>query len=719
MANKFENTKRFKTAEKIKSTNKGTNTNLRFNVLTVTIYIIGIILIARLFNLQIVHGVEYREESNTRLTRESILEASRGSILDKTGTALVTSKTQFSLEMYKSKVDVQDLNKCILNMVEVLEKYDIEYADSFPIGIDPFEFKISEEQLIKWKKDNNLNSDITAEEAFYKFKNKYKIENNNIQEIRKIIAIRYEVAQKGYSSIRAVTIAENIPREAVSEFSESSEKFAGINIVVKPVRQYTSGNLASHILGYAGKISSEEYEKRKNTYNPNDIIGKTGIEYVFEEYLKGKNGIKQIDMAVDGTTTAEYIAEEAVAGSDVVLTIDANLQHIAEQALAANIQKIASGGFGKAYDAKAGACVVMNVNTGEVLAMASYPDYNPDDFVGGISTDAWNNYTNNEAKPLVNKTMQNSYSPGSTFKMITAMAGLESGAIDLNTKINDTGVYTKYRDYQPRCWYYTDYHRGHGYLNVSGAIEMSCNYFFYETADKMGIDKLAEIARYFGLGGKTGIELQGETSGVLASKETKQKMHPDDPNWNPGNTLNAAIGQGDNEFSPLQMARYISMLANGGHKIDVSIIKTIRNSDGSEASREEINKFVNKKLNLEEESNEDMNINQSYLNAILQGMKSVTSDTAGTAYVRFKDFNISVGGKTGSAEAPNNKVHAWFVGFAPFEKPEIAIVVMVENGGHGNYTAEVVRDIMAEYFGMNTQNVEENMGATPLTETLL
>lgn len=699
------------------SNNKKVNINLRFNVLTVLIYIAGIILIAKLFSLQIVHGAEYREQSNTRLTRESTLEAARGDILDKTGTKLVTSKTEFSIEMYKSKVDTDTLNESILNMVKVLEKYDCSYSDIFPIKIEPYEFTISDEALANWKKTNKFDEDISAEQAFYKFKDKYKIKNTDVQEIRKIIAIRYLIAQKGYSSTKAVTISEDVPREAVAEFSECSEKFAGINIVVKPIREYTSGTLASHILGYAGKISSEEYETRKNYYTSNDLIGKTGIEYVFEEYLKGRNGTKQIDMDVDGTTTAEYISEEAIAGSDVVLTIDANLQKVTENALASNIQKIASGGFGKAYDAKAGACVVMNVNTGEVLAMASYPDYNPSDFVGGISNEAWNNYANNPAKPLVDKTIQNSYSPGSTFKMITAIAGLESGAIKINEKINDTGVYKKY-GISMNCWYYTDYHTGHGWVNVSQAIEKSCNYFFYETGDRMGIDKLAEIARYFGLGNKTGIELRGETAGVLASREAKQKLHPDDQNWNPGNTLNAAIGQGDNEFSPLQMARYISMLANGGHKIDVSIVKTIRNANGSEVSREEINQFVNKKLGLEEDTSEEIDINQDYLNAVLAGMKSVTSDSGGTAYVRFKDFNISVGGKTGSAEAPNNQVHAWFVGFAPFENPEIAIVVMVENGGHGNYTAEVVRDIMAEYFGMNTQNVEEDMSATPYVEIM-
>ena len=697
---------------------KKSNIKLRYNTLTVLTYLVGIILIIQLFNLQIVHGAEYREESNTRLTRETTLEAARGSILDRTGVELVNTNTKFGLELYKTKIDDNELNNSILNIVNVLEKYQVSYEDSFPITIEPFQYTKTGDDLQSWLEENELDANTTPEQAFYHFKDRYEIQNTDIKEVRKILAIRYEITITGYSSTRAVTIAEDIPREAVAEFTESGDKFPGINIVVEPVREYTSGTLASHILGYASTISAEEYETRKDTYSQNDIIGKTGIEYVFEEYLKGKNGTKQIDMAVDGTTTAEYTAKEAVAGADVVLTIDANLQKITETALEANINKIASGGFGQRFDAKAGACVVMDVNTGEVLAMASYPNYNPADFVGGISTEKWNNYTNNSAKPLVDKTIQNSYSPGSTFKMITAIAGLESGVINLNTRINDTGVYRKYKDYQPKCWYYSDYGTGHGWLNVSQAIERSCNYFFYETADRMGIDTLEKYARYFGLGNKTGIELPSETSGVVSSKESKKKLHPNEPTWGPGDTLQSAIGQLDNEFSPLQMAKYISMLANGGHQIDVSIVKTIRKADGTEASKQEINSFVNQKLGINEEQQQDLNIKQENLDAVLAGMESVTQDSSGTAYVRFKDFNISVGGKTGSAEAPNNQVHAWFVGFAPFDNPEIAIVVMVENGGHGNYTAEVVRDIMQEYFGMNTQNVEEDMSAVPYVEIM-
>ena len=698
---------------------KNSNINLRFNVLTVLIYIIGIILMIKLFTLQIVHGAEYREESNTRLTRESTLEAARGDIVDRTGVTLVTSKIQYSLELYKTKVETEDLNTAILNMIETLEKYGCKYADSLPIKIEPFEFIISDETLKNWKKSNKIDENATAEEAFYKLKDRYEIKYDDIKKVRKIMAIRYEIVREGYSSTKSLKIAENIPQEAVAEFSESSDNYAGINIVVKPVREYTSGNMASHILGYANQIRSDEYEEKKDTYGMNDIIGRTGIEYVFEEYLKGKNGTKQIDMAVDGTTTAGYIAQEAIGGSARVWTIDAKLQKITEAALEANIQKIASGGFGKAYDAKAGACVVMDVNTGEVLAMASYPNYNPSDFVGGISTENWNNYINNPAKPLLDKAVQSSYPPGSIFKMVTAIAGLESGAITRAETINDTGVYKKYGDTWP-CWYYTDYHVGHGRLNVSGAIEKSCNYFFYETGDRMGIETLAKYAKYFGLGVKTGIELPSETAGAMATPEYAEKVNV---TWTKGQTINASIGQGLNSFTPLQMTKYVSMLANGGKPIDVSIVKTVRKSDGTEASKQEIENFVNKKLGIQKQETEDLGIQQANLDAVLQGMKSVTSDTTGTAYVRFKDFGIEVGGKTGSAEAgkdANQKdiVHAWFAGYAPFDNPEIAIVVMVENGGHGNYTAEVVRDIMEEYFGMNTQNVEENMTAIPYVEIM-
>lgn len=694
--------------------------NFRYNTITIFTYIIGIILIVQLFNLQIVHGAKYREESNTRLTRESTLEADRGEILDRSGNVLVSSSQKFNLELYKSKIDTNSLNESILKIIQVLEKYNVSCTDDFPIKIEPFEYKISDTELVSWKKNNDIEENATAEDAFYKFKEKYKIANEDIVEVRKIIALRYAIAKEGYSSTKALTIAKDIPREAIAEFSERGDEFPGINIVVQPVRLYKEGTLASHILGYASKIGSDEYQQKKEEYDQNDLIGKTGIEGLFEKYLKGKKGTKQIDMAVDGTITAEVVEQEAVAGSNVVLTIDSKLQKITEEALKENIEKIKNGGFGKSYDAKGGSCVVMNVKTGEVLAMASYPDYNPQSFANGISSEEWKSYNENKSYPLINKTIQSAYEPGSIFKMVTAIAGLESGNITLSERINDTGVYKKYGA-EWKCWYYTDYHTGHGYLNVIGAIQKSCNFFFYETADRMGIDTLDKYAKYFGLGTKTGIELPSEVSGTLASKNYAKSIKA---SWNPGDTINAAIGQGYNKFTPLQMAKYISMVANGGKKIDVSIVKTIQNADGTEVSKEEIDKFVSEKLGGSKNSDdENINLNSQYVNAVKEGMRSVTSGEAGTAYARFKNFNISVGGKTGSAEAgkdANGKdiVNAWFAAFAPYEDPEIAVVIMVENGGHGNYTAEAVRNIMAEYFGMNTQNVTEDMQAEAYTESI-
>lgn len=687
------------------------NIRLRFNSLTTIIYIFGIILLLQLFNLQIIHGEEYREQSNTRLTRESTAVAARGSILDRNGNPIVENSMGFSLELYKSKVDNQTLNTTILNIVDVLEKNEDSYKDSFPIKINEeeqyyFDFD-TDEKAINWKKKMKLDEKLNAQQCIQQLKEKYEIQFDNIYQVRKVLAVRYQILQDGYSTTKSIVISNNISRKSALEFNERSENFPGVSVVVEPIRQYTSGNLASHVVGTIGKISEV-----KDGYNANDYIGKTGIEYLFEKYLKGQDGTKQIDMSVDGTNTEEYVTQDAVEGSDVVLTIDANLQKVTEQALANNIQKINSGGFGKKYATNSGAAIVMNVKTGEVLSMASYPDFNPQDFVGGISSENWEKY-NTEDTPQVNKTMQTAYAPGSIFKMVTAIAGLESGAITTKETINDTGVYPKYTN--PKCWIYTDYHKGHGRLNVSGAIQHSCNYFFYETADRMGIDTLAKYAKYFGLGTKTGIELPNETSGTLASKETKQNLYNEQ--WYAGETLSAAIGQSYNSFSLVQIAKYISMLANGGNKIQPTIVEKIINADGTEVSREEIQNYIKEKAGITDENQEDISISQDNLRAILEGMESVTDDQGGTAYSIFKNFAISVGGKTGSAETSTGKVNAWFVGFAPYDDPQIAVVVLVENGGHGYYTAEAVKEIIEQYFGMNIEQVQENVTSIPYTES--
>ena len=692
---------------------KAKNDRIRYNILTILVYIAGIVLLAQLFNLQIVHGEEYRETSNTKLTRESVLKADRGSIKDSSGTMLASVDAQYSIVLYKTKVSNDTLNTTILKLLNILSTNSDSYVDNFLIDVNPYRFKLEEEESQKkWKKANNINEDATAEEAFNYFKNKYDITFDNVEDIRKILAIRYEISYKGYSSTKSIEIASNISRQSLEQIKERNAEFSGVEVVETPVRVYPLKTTASHILGRIGRIESSELEGNEDIYNQNDIIGKSGIEYVFEKYLKGTDGVKQIDMNVDGTITDEYVSKEAVSGSDVILTIDSKLQAVTEQALADNINKIANHGFSQENNpADAGAAVVLNVKTGEVIAMASYPDYDPSAFVNGIDTNTWNYYINGDTKPLENKAISAMYSPGSTYKMVTALAGLETGTITPKTKINDTGVFRKYNS-SWKCWN----RYGHGYLNVSQAIEHSCNYFFYDLGDRLGIDNLAKYSYYLGLGHKTGIELKGEIDGVLASNEiAKQENRV----WNPGETISAAIGQSYNTFTPLQMAKYVAMIANRGKNLDVTIVKSIINPDGSEISRDEYESYVNEKLGLQQENVEEMSFKEENIEAILEGMRGVTSESGGTAYSTFKNFNIEVGGKTGSAQTGvQGKTNAWFVGFAPFDDPEIAIVVFVRNGGHGSYTAEVARDIIAQYFGMNTNQVTENTTAIPTVQII-
>lgn len=274
--------------------NKQANLKLRYNIVTTLVYVIGIILILQLFNLQIIKGEEYRETSNTRLTRESTLKAARGNITDSSGTILVGTTTTNNLEIYKTKIDNNALNENLLKVIKILEAHGSKYIDNFPITVNPFAFTHGDsEKEQKWKEANKLDINLTAEEVFYKFKDKYKIENDNIEEARKIMAIRYQIAQEGYSSTKSVTIAQNINIECVHIFNEQGNEFPGISTQEVAVRSYPKGTLASHILGYTSKISKDEYDREKdNGYTLNDYYGKAGIERTAEKYLKGTDRSK-------------------------------------------------------------------------------------------------------------------------------------------------------------------------------------------------------------------------------------------------------------------------------------------------------------------------------------------------------------------------------------------------------------------------------------------
>lgn len=679
--------------------------NVRYNILSILIYLIGLVLIVRLFNLQIVHGEEYLEQANSRLTRETVIKAARGNILDRNENLLAGNQIQYSLKIYKSKIDNKDLNTTILNTIKILENNQDTYKDNFPISINPDRFTYQkQENITQWLLSNNFEETATATEVLNFYIKKYSLEEYSLEEARKIISIRYGMEKNGYTAMRGYEISSNISEKSVAQFEEMNNNFPGLNIEYTPIRKYYYGSLASHAIGYVGKIDNDEY-KANDGYSLDDYIGKTGIEYVCEKYLKGIDGMKQTDMSIDGTTTGEYITQEAVKGADVVLTIDAKVQQVAEQSLKTNIEKIRNGDFGEKREVNSGAAVVLNVKTGETIALVSYPDFEPQLFTYGITQEKWDEYTQKGKSALINRTIQSAHAPGSIFKMIPAIAGLETGAITNTELINCTGIYPK--GYNPRCWYYTTYGKGHGNLTVSQAIQKSCNCYFYEVGTRIGIENIEKYANYFGLGQKTNIELPGEISGTLAGKTLYDKLGE---TWYYGNTLSAVIGQAENNFTPLQMARYIAMLTNGGKQVDVTIIKDIIDNSGNHINKEEMEEYIDNKLGIKKTNNEDLNLNENNLKTILEGMQSVTEE-GGTAYSIFKDFSIHVGGKTGSAEAGEN-TNAWFVGFAPYENPEIAVVVFVENGAHGSYSAEVTKEIMEAYFGLN-ENIEDDKPVKP------
>lgn len=696
-------------------------TSSRFNILIIFICIVGLSFIVKLYDLQIVNGQSYLEQSEKRLVREVAIKAPRGEIYDRYGKLIVTNEIGYDLCLYYTKIEKVNLNKMLLKATYILEKNGDEYINNFPVNFEENTFKKSEESMKTWKINNKIKEDATVEEVIEFYKNKYEIKSDDIEEIKRIIPMRYEIATKGYTSYKSVTLAKEISIESMLEIEERNNEFSGINISKYPKRKYVAGNIASHILGYTGAISSTEYNSKKDEgYSQNDIIGKSGIESTFEELLKGEDGKSRLEMDSKGRITGKEDVIESKMGDSVVLTIDLDLQRKAEEVLEKYIKRIQNGGFSEKFaDAKAGALVVLDVKTSEVLAMASYPSYNPEEFTDGINNSEYEKYFENSDRPMYNRAIQGLYSPGSTFKMVTAIAGLESGAVGINETIYDKGKYDK--AHKPVCWIYSSYRGSHGNVDAETALKVSCNYYFYEIAYRMGIDTLSEYVKKFGLGVKTGIELIGEATGVIASREYLNKLSERDGKnrvWMIGDTLSAAIGQSYNSFTPIQMAYYIATLANGGVKNEVTILKEVISSDGEEIKRDEVLEIVDNKIGNTKVEIGDLGISKETIKTIFAGMKSVTSDRGGTAYSTFSSFPIEVAGKTGTATASSGSPNAWFVGFAPYDNPQIAVVCVIEHGGHGSYTAPAVKEVMEEYFGYNNNNIDEDLTLKRLNDII-
>jgi penicillin-binding protein 2 len=688
--------------------------NNRYLILSLGFIAFGLIIVFRLFNLQIVNGEKYNADSQRKILKESVIKAPRGKILDRYGVPIAINKQGFTVQIVRTSIDAGEMNSMLLKLTEILEKNKVSYKNSLSkyLTFNPITFgDNSAETVRKWQVNSNRldmdEKDVKGDpaELFQFLREKFKIAGSYTDEqAYKIMLLRYEILidNWNFSNGGTVTLARDVGMNTVSEIEERHHELPGIITSIDPIREYVNAYDEAHVLGYVKAISQEQYDNLKDEgYENDDLIGKTGIEKIAERYLRGKDGKRSIEVDTSGRLTQQQETVAAIPGSDVYLTIDTNLQKVTMESLAKNIELIRNknainnkNNFG---DAVAGAAVVLDINSGAVLTMASVPSYDPQIFLAGsedkiaqkaiadLLTDT------DKQKALLNRTIQEIYAPGSTFKPLVAVAGLEKGTITpTSSNIYDPG-HTTIGGRDLFCLEYPDY--GHGMLNLKKALETSCNIYFYELGYRTGIDTIDKWADYFGLGKLTGIDLPMEEKGFMSSPDVKKERHDGDI-WRPADTAQVSIGQFDNAFTPLQIAGYISSIANGGKKYKPYVVQKVVKYDGS---------IVNET----KPSYEEIPVKQSTINAIKEGMVAVTQSIDGTAQKSFLGLPFKVAGKTGTAQTSRLSTHsanALFVCYAPADDPQIAIAVVVERGAWGSNIAPIARDIIDEYFGLKKAN---------------
>ena len=639
---------------------------LRGRLIYVGIIIIAIVIVSRLITLQIVQGQDYLEMSQNRLVKTMPIKAPRGEIFDRYGRPLVTNRLGFSVVFQREYIESDKLNALILRVIEVIESTDGSYFDTLAISAEPpYEFLPGRTMDYK-----------SADAAMIELREKYKIDGTLAdRDIRRIAGVRYEMEQRGFSVTTPYTFATDVSMVAVTKIKEQRAEFAGVLIMTEPIREYVNGTILAHVLGHVGPIYSEEYEELESKgYKMNDVVGKDGIEKVMEDELKGIDGVLSIQQSVSGQMASSQETIPATSGNYVVLTIDSELQKVLEKSLEENIERAKQ--HPDSRDASVGAAVVIDVNSGEILAMASYPTFDLSKF-----NENFNQLNADPLQPMFNRAISGAYAPGSTFKVLTAIAGLEEGIITPQTSILDEGKYKFYPDYQPACWLWNSAGATHGYENVTEAIRDSCNYFFYDVGRRLTIENLKKYGDLFGLGQRTGIEISGEASGIFASPEYREK---NGSYWVLGDTLQAAIGQSDHMFTPLQLANYTATVANGGTRYKTHIIKSVKSYTSAVDG-----------VNVVPEVVADIDIQPQNYNAVMAGMKAVSE--TGTAANVFSSYGMEVGSKTGTASVPKGSDNGIFIAFAPYESAQIAVAVVVEHGGHGNTIAPIARDVFNAY----------------------
>ncbi len=651
----------------------------------------------RLYQLQVVQAADIDPNQPKTYTYTTKITAARGEIVDRNGNVLVGNRASYNiLLVYNVLFSTETPNESLRQLTNLCVQQGLDIIDHLPVTAQkPYEYT-KDEYTAVWNNyfktflnKREWDSDISAPQLINRLKDRYNIpEDWTEEEARRVIAVRYEMELRrgGLTTLTDYELVNDVDMVSLAAITELG--IPGVVVVNSTVREYKTTH-AAHILGYVGAMNKEEYEYYKEyDYALDAKVGKTGLEKAYELQLHGTDGVKQVTISADGSVISEEYLVTPVAGNNVEITIDLDLQAISEEELEATILDFRENGVNgtsQGKDAEGGAIVAMEVKTGEVLVCASYPTYDP----ARIYED-YNELLETEYGPLYNRALQAALPPGSVYKMVTAIATIDNGIAGPGYKIEDKGIYTRFEGYTPRCMLYTTSKgtQTHGWIDVREALAASCNYYFYETGWMTGIDRIDAVAKALGLGEATGVEL-AENTGHRANPESKQALYEgSDGYWYDGDTIAAAIGQSINRFTTMQLCSYTAALANQGTRYEATFLRRVLSSDYDELVEQNFPTVAS-----------SLAISDTAYQAYVEGMRMSTYYYYGTVTAVFRDYDIDVAVKTGTAQhGSGGSDHASLVLFAPADDPQIAIAIYVEKGASGGKLGYIAKSILDAYF---------------------
>lgn len=646
-------------------------------VLSIILILVLILYTAKIYSLQIVNASKYSSSAKgSTAVRKAVLKAPRGEILDCYGRQIAVNRDGYNIVFNKAYVK-DNLNDIILSLINLLDEKGVPHTDKLPLEYSsPYNFK-ADESTDKLIKTLGVASYATASNCFTRLVERYQLEKYEVEEQRKIAGVCYSMEIADFSISYPFTFAEDIPTELMRKILESNFMLDGVSVEVVPFRHYPDTSLAVNLIGTVGPIFEEDWSAGENYkergYAFDDKVGKNGIEYYAEKYLRGTDGEITYYIDNEGNIISREVTKAPIAGKTVMLTIDAKMQRTVQDALATTVKELQS----KGGTARAGSAVVIDINTGGIITSANYPTYDT-----ATMSENYDSLLADPSNPLTDRAFQGVYPIGSTIKPIVAAAALENNLYNTSETIFCKQRYDYFGDYTPSCMHY------HKSIGLNSALSKSCNYFFFELGRRVGAITLTDYFKQFGLGVKTGVEVN-DSAGILVEPTS---------NGFGGDTLQISIGQ-LNAFTPLQLANYVATFANGGTHYKATLIDKIVSYDMStvyDECKPEIANTVSLKSNT--------------ISAIKEGMLSVTVD--GTGQAALGDYPIKIGGKTGTAQVNGKADHSTFVLFAPYDNPEIAISVVLEHGASSYASGNLVRQILDTYFFSSENDITD---APPFT----